>query len=68
MYEELLADTDATVATPIAQLRIARLEQRSRLPSELLSLPGSGCGDEAGRAVHALLGRHVPEYRPSSTQ
>jgi len=68
LYEELLADGDATVATPIAQLRIARLEQRDRLPRELLSLGGSGGGDEAGRAVHALLGRHVPEYRPASTQ
>jgi FlaA1/EpsC-like NDP-sugar epimerase len=63
LFEELLADADATVATPIAQLRVARLERRDRLPRELLSLAGSGVGDETGRAVHALLGRHVPEYR-----
>ena len=66
LFEELLADADATVATPIARLRVAWLEQRGRLPRELLSLAASGVGDEAARAVHALLGRHVPEYQVAS--
>ncbi len=68
LFEELLADADSTVATPIAQLRVARLEQRGRLPRELLSLAGSGVGDENSRVVHALLGRHVPEYRAAPDQ
>ena len=49
----------------MVQWRLARLEQRDRLPRELLSLAGSGVGDETGRAARALLGLRVPEYKPT---
>jgi len=63
LYEELLADSDATVPTPIARLRIARLEHR---PSE--ALPAAleeAAGLVSDAQVRRWLCRIVPEYRPS---
>jgi FlaA1/EpsC-like NDP-sugar epimerase len=65
LFEELLADADATVATPIAQLRIARLEQREELPQDLLALAARGAGLDLDLAVRAVLNRSVREYRPA---
>ena len=61
LYEELLADTDATIATPIPRLRIARLESRVGSLGELLD-----CVQRAGddTDVRATLRRLVPEYTP----
>jgi FlaA1/EpsC-like NDP-sugar epimerase len=62
LYEELMADADATLPTANAALRIARLDSNatSRL-GELLGLaPGPG---ELGDAeVRAALRLAVPEY------
>ena len=62
LYEELLADADATIATAIPQLRIARLESRDNDLPELLryAAAGDGANDEA---VRAALAGVVPEYR-----
>ncbi|MDP9123454.1 MAG: polysaccharide biosynthesis protein [Pseudomonadota bacterium] len=65
LYEELLADADATIPTSIQRLRIARLESRAWNLGELLDRiaePG-GMSDED---VRAELARVVPEYRPSA--
>ena len=65
LFEELLADNEATVATAVPRLRIARLAVATGTPSELLALAIDGTigvsnrGDEA---IRAALRRAVPEY------
>lgn len=64
LYEELLADADATLATPIPRLRIASLDQREERIEELLQQfagRGVSLGDDA--QARAALARAVPEYR-----
>jgi FlaA1/EpsC-like NDP-sugar epimerase len=62
LFEELLADADATIPTAISQLRIARLESRDNPVIELLRC--AMAPDElSGAEVRAQLGRVVPEYR-----
>ena len=63
LYEELLADADTTLPTPVARLRLARLRDDGR-PRQVLDeitrfLAEGQSGDEA---VRALLRRLVPEY------
>jgi FlaA1/EpsC-like NDP-sugar epimerase len=66
LFEELLADTDATVATPVRQLRVARLESRSGSVQSLLkSLMDEPCALSDAR-VRELLALAVPEYRAVS--
>jgi FlaA1/EpsC-like NDP-sugar epimerase len=68
LYEELLADADATVATPVRQLRLARLQAQHALPQALLELaraPGAAPGDDA---VRAELQKLIEEYRPARLQ
>ncbi|HYN58452.1 MAG TPA: nucleoside-diphosphate sugar epimerase/dehydratase [Rubrivivax sp.] len=70
LYEELLADGDATLATAVPRLRIARLETQVRNLGALLSLASDAAG--AGgmpddQAVREALRRSVPGYhRPTS--
>lgn len=62
LHEELLADADATIATPIAPPRIARLHDRGGAIQRVADAPqrsGSALKDES---VHALLREFVPEY------
>lgn len=65
LYEELLADAEATRQTPHAKLRIARSRPvAEHLLDELtqwLSQPGPVSDDE----VRAALKRWVPEYAPA---
>ena len=65
LCEELLADADSTILTPILRLRIARLESRERNPIDLLA-----CDTESGDASDEHVGANqslvVPEYRPSA--
>jgi FlaA1/EpsC-like NDP-sugar epimerase len=63
LFEELLADGDATLATPIPRLRLAQLEQREQSIEALLK-----CAAQADTAlddgqVRLALARAVPEYR-----
>lgn len=65
LYEELLADADTTVPTPIARLRVARLNHREvaqALPDALVEAERLVSDDE----VRAWLRRIVPEYRAST--
>jgi FlaA1/EpsC-like NDP-sugar epimerase len=62
LYEELLADADATLSTPIPQLRIARLESRQHSVTELLRRAAS-TEELSDVAVREELARVVPEYR-----
>jgi FlaA1/EpsC-like NDP-sugar epimerase len=61
LYEELLADADETVATPVRQLRVAKLQERSQLPRGLLAMAESHM--ENAHATRLELGRAVPEFR-----
>ena len=63
LYEELLADSDSTIATPFARLRIARLDAREQRLQRLLQVASTGTPDDA--IVRAELALAVPEYRPS---
>jgi FlaA1/EpsC-like NDP-sugar epimerase len=65
LFEELLADADATIPTSILRLRIARLESRPLNVSELLARVAQQ-GDMSDEDVRAELARVVPEYRPAS--
>ncbi|MET0383723.1 MAG: nucleoside-diphosphate sugar epimerase/dehydratase [Burkholderiaceae bacterium] len=62
LFEELLADADATIATPIARLRIARLQSRDTPIADLLRRAPAFDG-MADAQVRAELARVVPEYR-----
>jgi FlaA1/EpsC-like NDP-sugar epimerase len=69
LYEEPLADSEATLPTPHPKLRIARVRspQNERLLEELsewLSHPG----DTSAPAVRARLRRWVPEYAAPSAE
>ena len=63
LFEELLADADATIPTAIAQLRIAKLESRESTVAELLRRAAE---PEAmsDADVRERLMRVVPEYKP----
>ena len=68
LYEELLADSDASIATPIARLRIAKLSAQQPAVQPLLqpllqlALSDAALDDAQVRAALATL---VPEYQPA---
>ncbi len=64
LFEELLADADATIPTVIAQLRIAKLESRESTVADLLRRAAE---PEAlsDAEVREQLMRVVPEYKPA---
>ena len=64
LYEELLADADATIPTSIRQLRVAKLESREARVADLLrraAEPHALSDVEVRRELVAV----VPEYRAS---
>ena len=63
LFEELLADRDASVPTPFARLRIARLDADGPSVEGLLRLATGGASVVADEIVRAELARAVPEYR-----
>jgi FlaA1/EpsC-like NDP-sugar epimerase len=63
LYEELLADTDATIATPIRQLRVARLNQSFDGIGGLLALLRSEAVVPGLPETRAALAAAVSEYR-----
>jgi FlaA1/EpsC-like NDP-sugar epimerase len=64
LYEELLADADETLATPIARLRVAMLQERGLPLAALLATAqaAAGAGTDP-QTVQQALARLVPEYR-----
>jgi FlaA1/EpsC-like NDP-sugar epimerase len=62
LFEELLADEDATMATDVPRLRIARLERQPQGLDELLILAGDSGAAPDDRAVRDALLRSVPGY------
>ena len=62
LYEELLADEDATIPTAVPRLRIARLETASLRLDELLALAADATAAPEDEAVRAMLLRTVPGY------
>jgi len=63
LYEELLADADATVATRVAQLRVARIEAGGEAVGRLLRLAAGVEGGGGSDAARAALTAAVPEFR-----
>ena len=64
LYEELLADADTTLPTPIPQLRIARLDAPPPGLGDALERWFSARADRSPSEVRAWLASVVPEYRP----
>ena len=64
LYEELLADADATIPTAIPQLRIAKLEARTASIAGLLQRAATAEALEDAVVREELL-RVVPEYEPT---
>ncbi|HNU10596.1 MAG TPA: nucleoside-diphosphate sugar epimerase/dehydratase [Rubrivivax sp.] len=62
LYEELLADADATLPTAFERLRIARLTNESGSIDELLELARQPAPAPTDDAVRAALARVVPEF------
>jgi len=68
LYEELLADEDATIPTAVPRLRIARLDKQTQRLDELLSTAGAGGAALEDDAVRDALLRSVPGYHRSSKE
>ena len=67
LFEELLADGDTTLPTPVSRLRLAKLQAdhgQTQLLERLLQAAELGWADAA--AVGAWLREVVPEYRPEA--
>jgi len=62
LYEELLADADATIPTVVSRLRIARLDTQAQRLDELLWTASEASLDLDDRAVRDALARAVPGY------
>ena len=62
LFEELLADEDATIATDVPRLRIARLELQPHKPDELLALAADNAAALDDQAVRDALQRSLPGY------
>jgi FlaA1/EpsC-like NDP-sugar epimerase len=62
LFEELLADEDATLPTAVPRLRIARLDLQIRQLDPLLALAVDASAAPDDEAVRALLVRTVPGY------
>jgi FlaA1/EpsC-like NDP-sugar epimerase len=65
LYEELLADTDATLPTTVPRLRLAQLDRQGAPIGELLQALQAAPAALADGDVRTLLRRWVPEYRPA---
>jgi FlaA1/EpsC-like NDP-sugar epimerase len=66
LYEELLADEEATVPTPHPRLRLARLQAPSALPQGLPNSARAGGAPPEDADVKAELRRAVSDYRPAA--
>ena len=66
LYEELLADSDTTLPTPVSRLRLAQM-QGNRASNSLLARlrRGTNAGLTCDAAVRVWLRELVPEYRPA---
>ena len=63
LYEELLADEDATMPTAVPRLRIARLDTPMQRLDDLLSRAGAAGAAWEDGAVRDALARSIPGYR-----
>jgi FlaA1/EpsC-like NDP-sugar epimerase len=64
LYEELLADAERTLPTPIAQIRVAQLAEEDGAVIDALALEAmSAPGFDPGQ-VRRWLAAHVKSYRP----
>jgi FlaA1/EpsC-like NDP-sugar epimerase len=65
LYEELLADSDATLPTPVPRLRVARLEPAGGAVGEWVGALAQAPATLGDEQVRALLRRWVHEYQPA---
>jgi FlaA1/EpsC-like NDP-sugar epimerase len=63
LYEELLADSDASMPTPFERLRIARLDADGPPVDDLLTLAAQRGAMVDDETVRQVLARTIPEYR-----
>jgi FlaA1/EpsC-like NDP-sugar epimerase len=63
LFEELLADGDTTLPTPVSRLRLAQLQDdRAQRPALVRLLNATGDGWQDDDAVRRWLHEVVPEY------
>jgi FlaA1/EpsC-like NDP-sugar epimerase len=67
LYEELLADADATIPTAVPRLRIARLDTQAQRLDQLLGLVADATAAPEDDAVRAMLLCTVPGYHRAMT-
>ena len=65
LYEELLADSDATLPTAVPRILVARLADRRADMGEVIDWIRAHPGAR-GDAVRRMLAQWVPEYRPDA--
>jgi FlaA1/EpsC-like NDP-sugar epimerase len=65
LYEELLADADATISTSVARLRVARLEAKAVEVQSILDIAQHVGAAAADADIRDALRQLVPEYRPA---
>ncbi|RQP21607.1 polysaccharide biosynthesis protein [Piscinibacter terrae] len=67
LYEELLADSDSTIPTPVAGLRVARMEVDADLPGRIAAWlrENENPPDRSDHAVKQRLRVLVPEFTSS---
>ena len=63
LFEELLADADSTLPTPIPQLRVARLHSGADILGGVLQLLADSALPVPDATVREGLARVVPEYQ-----
>ncbi len=67
LYEELLADADATVPTHVPRIHVSRIASRAeRVPAMLAWATAHAVASDA--QVQAFLAEAIVEYRPSVTE
>ncbi|MFN7882384.1 MAG: polysaccharide biosynthesis protein, partial [bacterium] len=70
LYEELLADTEATLPTTVQRLRVARIAAGHEGADDAVALAAWITRTEAvgsdDAAARTLLRQWVPEYRPAA--
>ena len=64
LYEELLADADTSLPTPVPGLRVARLQQQDLAPARLIGMVREAAAGADDRDVRSALAQLVAEYRP----
>jgi FlaA1/EpsC-like NDP-sugar epimerase len=68
LYEELLADAEATVPTNFDRLKIARLDAVSLWPADVAALAHMSPAERGGDTARTWLSRRIPEFTTAGSE